>query len=629
MNFYRTIVILILCCSGLFATCQVPGWAWVNTSNAAFQQGGTVGISMCTDNSGNVYACGQYSTSISFDNYTLSGGNAFLVKYDALGNLLWAENYEAGLGQSNLMIADSSGNVFMVADFSTNMLVLGNDSINTGNDDILYIKVSPAGHIIGYKTITGTNHNSATCLTIDTRGNIYVAGTFSRGSITIDSFTIQTNSIYNMFVAKLNSDGNALWLKGADADAIANALTIGTDASENVYVTGGYSVNSLILDSDTLPAGTNLFIVKYDTAGNVIWAKNGFGFANQLSAATDIKGNTYIAGTFSSASLIFGTDTLKKASNYNQTIFVGKYNQNGDFDWAESPGAGAVGNIVSLDKVGNIYIGGSYYQQTLIWGRDTLENTEFNILTQSGTGNTYVVRLDTSGGVLWAKNVGGKGNVFPYGFWASGTGDVYITGGYNDTIEFDNDTLPLASKEEFFLGKIGICPAAGAPVNTTSAAALSIDSGQSTMLSATGEGTLSWYSADTGGIYLYAGESFVTPPLSETDTFYVQDSTCGPSARTAIVVNVVPPGTKTGINASGTPYNIKVFPNPAKDNVWFSGLDAGDLIEVYDVLGNVINTTLTKNMQLSLNLAGKASGIYFYRITYNDKFIDTGKIILY
>lgn len=64
--------------------------------------------------------------------------------------------------------------------------------------------------------------------------------------------------------------------------------------------------------------------------------------------------------------------------------------------------------------------------------------------------------------------------------------------------------------------------------------------GDTTILSASGYGTLSWYDAPTGGNYLGSGNSFSAGVLSSATTYYVQDSTCSTSARTAITANLIP-----------------------------------------------------------------------------------------
>jgi hypothetical protein len=143
---------------------------------------------------------------------------------------------------------------------------------------------------------------------------------------------------------------------------------------------------------------------------------------------------------------------------------------------------------------------------------------EYNITTDAWTQ-----RADFGGGE-W---------VVPVGFCIGtkgyiGTGVSILTGTSNDFWEY----TPL-------------CPSPPPPTNTTPGGNLSICSGNSTTLTASGTGTLGWYDSPIGGTWLGGGGTFITPILTANTTYYVQDSTdCGQSAtRTgiAVIVNPVPP----------------------------------------------------------------------------------------
>lgn len=83
------------------------------------------------------------------------------------------------------------------------------------------------------------------------------------------------------------------------------------------------------------------------------------------------------------------------------------------------------------------------------------------------------------------------------------------------------------------------CTAPQKPINTTKSGNLTICSDKSTSLTVKGIGNLGWYTAPTGGTYLGKDSTFITPKLSKTTTFYVQDSTCKTSSsRTAVTVTV-------------------------------------------------------------------------------------------
>ncbi|NVO19777.1 MAG: DUF4907 domain-containing protein [Bacteroidetes bacterium] len=78
------------------------------------------------------------------------------------------------------------------------------------------------------------------------------------------------------------------------------------------------------------------------------------------------------------------------------------------------------------------------------------------------------------------------------------------------------------------------------PTNTTAASNQTICANHSTTLSASGQGTLDWFDAASGGNWLGTGPNFLTPVLLTNTTYYVQDSTCEASARTSIAVTVNP-----------------------------------------------------------------------------------------
>ena len=100
-----------------------------------------------------------------------------------------------------------------------------------------------------------------------------------------------------------------LWARSAGNNC-ASGNAVVTDASGNVYVTGSYSCSTITFGTTVLnnvfTSGSDLFIVKYDSLGNIIWAKSAGGHGNDVSQAitTDASGNVYITGLFYSRILI-------------------------------------------------------------------------------------------------------------------------------------------------------------------------------------------------------------------------------------------------------------------------------------------------------------------------------------
>ena len=75
-----------------------------------------------------------------------------------------------------------------------------------------------------------------------------------------------------------------------------------------------------------------------------------------------------------------------------------------------------------------------------------------------------------------------------------------------------------------------------------------------------------------------------------------------------------------------TDTTIMVYPNPAKDVVNISGDYGLTSVQLYDIQGRLLQTSLVNDTQMTLNLAGRASGMYFVKVT-SEKGVAVEKII--
>ena len=143
----------------------------------------------------------------------------------------------------------------------------------------------------------GTNFDAwATAVAADDLGNSYAVGTYGP-SLTFGSSTITSNGFYDAYLVKYDANGNAIWAKGAGGSGFDNTSSVTTDHAGNIYVTGWFDSPSITFGSTTLTnvTGTSndIFIVKYDSNGNVLWAKSagGTGEDSARCVTTDALGN--------------------------------------------------------------------------------------------------------------------------------------------------------------------------------------------------------------------------------------------------------------------------------------------------------------------------------------------------
>jgi hypothetical protein len=227
----------------------------------------------------------------------------------------------------------------------------------------------------------------------DASGNVYVTGYFYSQSISFGSFTLNNanSTNYDLFIVKYDASGIPLWAQRAGGTSSEYAYGITTDAGGNVLLTGSFNSSSITFGSTVLTntsANDDIFLVKYDPSGNVLWAKKAGSSSSDIaqSVASDTAGNVVITGSFNSASIVFGTDTLTNSGG--RDVFVMKYDAFGNELWATSAGGTAddYGYDVSADNNGNIMVGGSFKGLSALFDTISLSNSS------ATTANVFVAR---------------------------------------------------------------------------------------------------------------------------------------------------------------------------------------------------------------------------------------------
>ena len=440
----------------LSTTTDAQTWEWAKSAHGAFDDWGQ---STAVDLSGNTYVAGMFtSISIPFGSTILintdstNTGNSgfsmdiFLVKYDADGNVLWAKSVQ---GTDNMdervfsIAVDGTGNVFLAGMYSSPTLSFDTITItNAGIENIFLAKYDPNGNALWAKSTGGSYHDWAYSVAMDNSGNIYLTGVFRSPTISFGSISLtnadNTGNTTDLFIAKYDTNGDVLWARRDGGTGYDWALSVSVDPTNKVLVSGSFNSSILSFGSINLTNTSlygDIFLAKYDDNGNVIWAKSASGNFDDIvySVATDISGNIYITGNFRSPTLAFGTTTLTHTGESD--VFLAKYDTNGNVLWAKSAVGidNDLGTSVATDAYGNAYITGYFYSPTI-----TFETTT---LTNAGSADIYLVKYDINGNLQWAKRVGGTGNDGAVSVAMDTFDNAYITGWFRDICSFGAITL--------------------------------------------------------------------------------------------------------------------------------------------------------------------------------------------
>jgi hypothetical protein len=154
-----------------------------------------------------------FSKTISTENNKLINNgliNAFIVKYDQDGKLLWAKsaggnNGDAPATATREFYVDKKGNAYCTGSNWSEFTFAGNP-IKTiaGSEDIFLLKYDQDGNEIWGLDYGGSGRNAGRGITTDKNGNIFLSGSFDEKALKIDNHTLTNSGDSDIFIVKFS-----------------------------------------------------------------------------------------------------------------------------------------------------------------------------------------------------------------------------------------------------------------------------------------------------------------------------------------------------------------------------------------------------------------------------------------
>ena len=237
------------------------------------------GISLTLDQNNYLYLAGhsESQTNVAFSGFqtTYNGGNrdAFLVKFDINGNLIWSTyyggtGYDIGLNSN----CDNNGNIYLIGYTDSQSSIALNGSQNNfggGLYDGFIVKFSPSCQRLWASYFGGNNYDVILSSAIDNYGNLYVAGmTNSTNNIAFNGH--QNNfggGIYDAFMAQLNSFGTKNYGTYYGGFGDENGNTVATNSNGSIYLAGSTTSIDTISHlgfQNTIGGQSDAYIVKFN-----------------------------------------------------------------------------------------------------------------------------------------------------------------------------------------------------------------------------------------------------------------------------------------------------------------------------------------------------------------------------
>jgi hypothetical protein len=649
-----------------------------------------VSYGVTTDQKGNVYTAGYFSGTVDFDpgpgSYPLtaagSGEQTYISKVDASGKLLWAKLIQStgGYCRATGIKSDTANNLYVCGYYTGDVDIdpgPGVKLLTSGGWPCLFtVKYDSSGALKWAVRGVGGSANS---IAVDREGNSFVAGVFGNtlsfySSTGIKDMEVNSFSTYDMFLLSLDKDGMVVYAMSSEASTGGNAYasSVSVDTLGNVFCTGrfqGSIIFPFMLSPSYLTSNSgsdDIFLLKTDYYTHTKWVQQ-IGSVNKdvgLAVAADNSGAVIASGAWAGPADFDpgpGTTTL---STTTPAGYICRFDNDGNLKWAKGftgTSGSSLCNTLTVQHDGTLYAGGAFAGTVdLDPGAGVQEETAYGSVQ-----DIYIARMDTAGAFNRAKTIPGLNTVVLNALHHDAAGNLYATGYFNSTTDFNPGPgkAPLTPAGNFDNYTMKLSPCTPATVTTS--------------LTACGSYTFGDMTFTNSGIYdLVAGgssgcDSFITLNLSIApgiDTVTSSGSTL--SAKTSGATyqwfrcpgyTIIPGATSQNFTATTTGAYavvvsngtctdtsycvavtgtgladplanelIKIYPNPAGKvvSVVLPYAATGVQLQISSISGQVVlQQDQLSGAAFSMDLSGLAPGMYFLKISEQDKVIGLRKLV--
>ena len=472
---------------GILSAYSQPHYNWVKSVVGVYTD---TAYCVETDEQGNVYVAGRFSRQANF-NPNGEGGrltadgpygeHGFLLKYNSLGNFVWVKKIAGPFETIFNKLLLKNGNILLLGHFR------GTADFDPGPDQHLLNQnlygVSPfvakydtAGNFIWARTFNsggvlgefGLSHLFLTTAVCTKQDEYYVIGSF-KDTIDFDPGLNSHNMISKgevvLCILKLSTDGKFVWAKQHPGSQFDWLLSGDIDSNDEIVLAGSFS-NTISFNriTDTLRftshhGSTDIFVAKFDTTGNVLWA-NQFGSINYdyLKKLKIDANDNIITMTYNGDSM--DIDPSQNMFILSQGNAISKFDSSGRLIWAKRFLEDHKGSMIDFatDFDNNIYATGGFNDSVSV----NPDNPQDKIYPKGHT-DFFILKLDQYGAYNWSVSITSN-SVYKLAnaITIDMAGSIYTTGVFFDTVDFDPSpevkNLYGINYSEVFVLKLGKFP---------------------------------------------------------------------------------------------------------------------------------------------------------------------------
>ncbi len=403
---------------------------------------------LAIDGSGNVIIVGAKHGSVDFGGGPLGfAGNddIFVAKFDPAGVHLWSKGIGTLGNETAIRVTvDTVGDIYVAGEFGLDIDFGGGLVSGSGDVDVFLVKYDSGGVHLWSKGLGGALADQLGGIGVDDAGDVIIAGGF-QASVDFGGGILTSAGSLDVFVAKYDSDGAHLWSQQYGDWNVDYATALGLDVDK--ILVGGHFADSIDFGGGVITVDpTADFLVKFSSAGSHVWNRvfeGGSTFIHDVVGGPT--GNLTMTGSFWNW-VDLGGGVLTATGN--QDAFIGHFDNGGDHIWSAAFGGPEPDGGSEVCPIpGGGFLATGYFEGAVDFGGGTM--------VSNGERDAYLAEFSASGVHLWSQQYGGAGRAGGSALGIDSGGEVLFGGVFDDIIDLGGAPLSTGTDIDFFLARFG------------------------------------------------------------------------------------------------------------------------------------------------------------------------------
>ncbi len=382
------------------ASIQAQTWEWaikpIGYKGTSFKDNAVYGIDI--DDAGSIFITGQFNDSASFSGEVMKSYDVvdpYLAKLTSSGTLDWVTTI-GGWGEEERGVditIDPLGNSYIITNVVDSLDFDGTIVRQTNQSLMSIAKFNSTGGVVWARPAAGIVSSFWGGIEYSPEDYLYFGAGQTFAKYTLDGDTVWTrqqplnSNYFSINDIVVDKDGNYIYLTGHYGGLV--------DLGNGVQINSGSQFNY------------DIFVAKFDKDGTAIWAKGAGGSSAVYydigrGVDVDTSGNVYICGQFSETAY-FDADSISAGAALWE-MFVAKYNSSAELEWvlggsSESSLSQGIASDVKVTAAQDAVIVGASFNSPVTFG-----GTEF--VMPGGGGDALLCKIRSSGTLMWGQQSG-------------------------------------------------------------------------------------------------------------------------------------------------------------------------------------------------------------------------------